>query len=357
LSHYTQSTISLEQIADRLATETGQIIVCTHAKPDGDAFGSVVAVVETLAAIGRNVLGVLAPPIPVSLKNLPGHDHVEVWSEQLELPQPAVVLIVDTGAWSQVGPLRPYIEQHLDQTIIIDHHLSGDIQTPDRHVEGEAAAACEIVAELVELLMHHKDGGAGIGRREGDVTGYSPLPAVVRDALFVGIASDTGWFRFSNTRPQTHELAAKLIRQGTDHAMLYQKLEQAERPEKLALLTRALDSLELYADGRAAVMILRQSDFEETGARIEETERLIDIPQIVESIQVFVVLTEVVRPTGQRITRMSFRSRHTGNDQAVNVAELAARFGGGGHARAAGAKVEQPIENVQPRLAEALEEL
>jgi len=362
-STYTQSTLDLPAVADRLTQAGGPILVLTHAKPDGDAFGSVVSLVATLQQLGHTARGVFVPPLPTALSKLNGADLADVWDDDYQPPfEPVLFVIVDTGAWSQIGPLRPFVEPHLDRTLIIDHHLSGDIAAADRHVVGEAAAACEILAELIELLIPAcipPGSTVAEGRRGGDNAGYTPLPATIREALFVGIASDTGWFRFSNVRPQTHELAAKLIRQGVDHADLYQRLEQAERPQKLALLTRALQSLTLHADGRAAVITLRQKDFAETGALPEETERLIDTPQMVGGIEVFVVVTEAppteAAPVGG--SRMSFRSKHTTEDSAINVAELASRFGGGGHARAAGAKVDRPIDTVLAELSAMLAEL
>jgi phosphoesterase RecJ-like protein len=350
LPDYTQSTLGLDQAARTLAETDGPILLVTHAKPDGDAFGSLVALTAALQNLGKTARGVFVPPVPEALQQLPGAGLADVWDEGYAPPfAPSRIVIVDTGAWSQVGPLRPFIEPRLDRTLILDHHLSGDLPAAQRYVEGEAAAACEIVAELIEHLLTAKDSPAG--RRDTDVAAYQPLPPVIRDALFVGIASDTGWFRFSNVRPQTHELAARLIRQGTDHASLYQRLEQTERPEKLALLTRALQSLEFHARGRAAVMTLRECDFAETGALPEETERLIDTPQMVGGIEVFVVVTEARTDDGRPQTRLSFRSKHAADDSAINVAELAAHFGGGGHARAAGAKVDRSADDVRAELA------
>lgn len=354
-STYTQSTLELPAVADLLTQTDGPVLVLTHAKPDGDAFGSVVSLVATLQSLGKTARGVFVPPLPAALGKLNGADLADLWDDDYALPfEPALFVVVDTGAWSQVGPLRSFIEPHLERTLILDHHLSGDIDAAHRHVVGEAAAACEVLAELIELLI---PACIPPGRRDGDTAGYTPLPASIREALFVGIASDTGWFRFSNVRPQTHELAAKLIRQGVDHADLYQRLEQGERPEKLALLTRALENLTIHARGKAAVMTLRLQDFIDTGALPEETERLIDTPQMVGGIEVFVVVTEAVTPDGQPQSRMSFRSKHTIDDSAINVAELAGRFGGGGHARAAGAKVDRPVDDVLGELAGILAEL
>ncbi len=354
--------LTLPAAANLLVDDDGPVLLLTHAKPDGDAMGSVLALLHTLRDLGRDAHGVVVPPIPQALAKLNGADAVDVFAEGYRPPiGPAQIVIVDTGAWSQVGPLRDVVEPSLDHTLIIDHHLSGDIPADHRFIDGTAAACCEIIAEMIELMINPTEPP---GRRETDTAAYKELPAVTRDALFVGIASDTGWFRFSNTRPQTHELAARLIRMGTDHAGLYQKLEQGERPEKLNLLCRAVSNLTLLTEHHAAVMVLRAADFAETDALPEETERLVDIPQVVETIQVVVLVTEaLVENDGQTksTTRLSFRSKpaplDAGTDRAINVADLAAKFGGGGHARAAGAKVDRPVDEVLPEVIAALNEL
>ncbi|MEM6393189.1 MAG: DHH family phosphoesterase [Planctomycetota bacterium] len=344
-----QSNTSLPQIASNLRAATGNILVLTHAKPDGDALGCVLALTLTLRQLGKAATGLVVPPVPDALRSLTGRDAYAILGEDpLDDPvftQPDHVVIVDTGAISQVGDAYPFIEQHLDKACILDHHLSGNIPAAQLYVDPTAAAAAEIIAELIDLLH---DRPTNAGGRASDA-----FEATVADALFVGIASDTGWFRFSNVTAGTHRLAARLVGQGVDHAALYAKLEQAERPEKLDLLQRALGSLRMLANGQAAVMGLTLDDFAETGAREEETERLIDTPQQVSSLRVVVLLAEKQTDDGV-VTRMSFRSKPT--DDAVNVADLAARFGGGGHARAAGARANGTIAEVLPRVTEAIEQ-
>lgn len=340
-----QSTLDLDATAALLENTPGTIVILTHAKPDGDAFGSVAALAAALTAMGRDISAWLVPPVPMMFQGLAGMKLAHVYSEASTLPDAALYVIVDTGAWGQIGPMRKVVEPHLDRTLIIDHHLNGDIPAAHRHIDGQAAASAEIVAQLIERLLG--------GLTCADET----LTRTLCESLFIGIASDTGWFRFSNTRPRTHELAAALLRQGVDHAALYQRLEQGERPQKLALLIRALDSLKMLANGKAAVMVLRSHDFTQTGALEEETERLIDTPQQVGTIQVIVLASEkqVASDNGQpkAVTRLSFRSKP--GDDAMNVAELAAQFGGGGHARAAGATVEAPVEQVVAKVEQLLE--
>jgi phosphoesterase RecJ-like protein len=276
--------------------------------------------------------------------------------------QADLIVVLDTGAWSQLAPLRELLGSALARTLILDHHLSGDVAARYCYVDAAAAAACEIVAQVIDRIA--------------DDAAWSPN---VCQALFVGLAADTGWFRFSNTRAEAHELAARLLRRGVDQAEIYRKLEQNERPAKLALLARAVQSLTLLADNRAAIMVLRAADFAQTGALIEETEQLVDLPRAVGSVQVVALITEppqrtrseaqapASKPKSLKHTggsgkdedagaiRISFRSKPGAH--AIDVSLLAQRFGGGGHARAAGAKIAAPLEEVVERVTTALAEL
>lgn len=338
MNDYT-ANLTLDQAADLLKQTAGPITVITHAKPDGDAAGTLVALVTALNAIGQPTRGILCPPVTDSLDFLAQSDNIEVADEPTQFPADTEQLvIVDTGAYSQLGPLSDVVRPLLDRTLILDHHLSGGVQAKHKYIDATAAAAAEIIAALIDKLVDK-------------ATLDQDAQQTINDALFTGIASDTGWFRFSNVTPATHRLAADLIAAGVDHTGLYARLEQAERPEKLKLLIRAVDSLELLADDRAAVMTLDASDFAKTGARTEETERLIDIPQQVGSVQVIALISEAQTERGPQ-TRVSFRSKPLPG--AVNVAELAATFGGGGHARAAGAKIDEPIAQARPRIVAAL---
>ena len=328
------------QTLDEIVARLRAIDTCTitaHSKPDGDAWGSVTALAQTLRKLGKNVDAFLMPPVPDNLRQLDSRGGTRVWNPGDTLPEVDLHLVLDTGAWSQLEPIRSQLEPRLDRTLIVDHHISGDVPAAFRLIDGTAAAACEVVADLIDALA--------------DGEGFDPLhEPIVREALFVGIASDTGWFRFSNTSPRTHALAGRLIAAGVDHAALYAALEQAERPEKLKLMIRCLDSLQLHAADQVAVMVVRAEDFQATGAQLGDTERFVDLPQIVATVRVVVLVTQP--PTAGEALRLSFRSK-PGPD-AVNVADLAGRFGGGGHARAAGAKVGgETLESLLPRLVTA----
>lgn len=328
MSPYVSNT-TLEQIAATLA-DAERVVLTTHAKPDGDALGSVVALGRALEKQGKQVERWIIPPLTPMLRILTRDAPVKLCGDEPDADGPAPtmepdrIVVLDTGAWSQLESLEPWLAERPEKIIVVDHHLRGDTLGDMLYVDAKAAAACEIVAQLIDVMGVEYDD-------------------VIRPALYVGIASDTGWFRFSNTRAATFELAARLLREGVDHARLYSQLEQGERPQKLQLMIRALDSLRLIADGRAAVMVLRASDFDDTGARQEETERFVDLPQIVHDVQAVALIAET-----EDGVRMSFRSKPGRN--AINVSELAQHFGGGGHARAAGARVSQPVDDVLDEL-------
>jgi len=318
--------------AVRLLANARRVVVTTHAKPDGDAFGSVVSTANVLRRNGAEVHAYFSGPVHAGFERLTGSDAVKRYKAGEQLPDCDLVVIVDTGAWAQLTPMRDALKPHLEKTLIIDHHISGGVEAKWRYIDHDAAACCEVLADLLERVI-------------------SPLDLCTGEALFIGVASDTGWFKYSNTRPQTMELAARLLRLGVDHAALYASLEQNERVEKMKLMIRALDSLQIVAGAKAAIMVLRSADFKETGALLEETERFVDLPQVVASVQAVAMVTqhpdEPTAPVG-----ISFRSKP--GEGAINVADLANQFGGGGHARAAGAKVRGSVEEVVERVRVAM---
>lgn len=330
------SNIDLAGAADWLRGGASFVLL-THAKPDGDAWGSVVALASTLKNTGKTVTAAFTPPVPAALADLPGHELTVTLAGGASLPSADRVVLVDSGAWSQCEPFADYLRANLERTLIIDHHKTGDVPAALRYIDPTAAATCEILAQLFQTLPP---------------TPYPLLP------LFVGLATDTGFFRFSNTTPRTLRLAADLIEAGVDSAALYERLELCERREKLALTTRAMQSIRWVADGRAAVMTLTLDDFAQTGALEEETERLVNIPLQVRSVCATVLICEKRTPpgigTGKGIVcRVSARSKATGS--TIDVAQLMAAFGGGGHARAAGARVPGDAAAVTPRVVAALD--
>jgi phosphoesterase RecJ-like protein len=321
-----------QQVIDVLS-ECKRVLVTTHVRPDGDALGSTAALVLGLKQRGIHAEVLLLSHLPrkyafVYLENdIPHHDAEAGWPEGLSLDAFDAFVAVDTGTWSQLPGLKEKVLAYAKPKVVIDHHLTQEDWADVKLVVTAAAAAGEVVAELLEAW---------------DVK----FDARMASVLYVALVSDTGWFQFSSTRPFTMRLAATLMEAGVDTDRLYQLLYQNERKERIALQARALGSLELLKDGRLAVMRVRLADFDATGANVPDTENLINLPLQIATVEVSIVMTE---PKDFGPVRMSLRSKGQ-----VDVAKFAEQFGGGGHARAAGLKLEGSFEDAHDRVIEAM---
>ena len=321
-----------QQVIDVLS-RCRRVLVTTHVRPDGDALGSTAALVLGLKQ--RNIAAevLLLSHLPrkyafVYQENaIAYHDAEAGWPEGLSLDAYDALVVVDTGTWSQLPGLKERALAYAKPKVVIDHHLTQEGWADVKLVVTEAAAAGEIVAELLE---------------DWDVK----FDAAMASALYVALVSDTGWFQFSNTRPFTMRLAATLMEAGVDTDRLYKLLYQNERKERIALQARALGSLELLNDDRLAVMRVTVADFEATGANVPDTENLINLPLQIASVEVSILMTE---PRDFGPVRVSLRSKG-----GVDVARFAEQFGGGGHARASGLKLEGSFKDAHDRVIEAM---
>ena len=311
-------------VADRLERADSMVIV-THARPDGDGLGSMAALGAAAATVGKRV-HMLVPDI-----RPPKYDYL---FPQAPCEDPAqfaaiadqcdVIVIVDTCALAQLDGLCEALEAQRERVIVVDHHASADNVGDLIWQDTSAAAAGVMITELIEAL------------------GW-PIDLAVAEALMTAISTDTGWFRFANTDARTLRAAADLVDAGLRPDKLYRKLYQTGRPQRLKLMQRMLQSLELHCDGRLAAMTIRQADFQATGARPDETENLVN-----EALELNTVETAILLVENTTCVRVSLRSR-----DAVNVAAIARQFGGGGHQRAAGLRASDDIDTLKSKLISA----
>jgi len=311
-----------------------RVLITTHVRPDGDALGTTAAIALALRQKGIDAEVVLLSHLPtkyafVYVENqVIFHDTEKQWPDALaSLDRFDALLVCDTGTWNQLPGLAEKLTNFERPKLVLDHHLTQESWADVKLVETPASAAGEIAARLMELWNVTLDGA-------------------IATALYLAIVSDTGWFQYSNTRPITLRLAARLMEAGVDTDKLYQSLYQNERAERIKIQTRAMQSMELLSDGRLAVMRVFKTDFVETGANVPDTEGLINQPLQIRTVQVSVLLTE---PSDFGPVRVSLRSKGQ-----VDVARFAEQFGGGGHARAAGLKVEGTIAVAHERVVAAL---
>jgi phosphoesterase RecJ-like protein len=337
---YTTNT-TMDEVA-RALRSARKVLVTTHQKPDGDALGSVLAVVRLCEAVGVAAEGWVVDPCEGNLRSFEGSTRIRHLDPRApELPGDGydLAVVVDTGAWTQLEIFAPWLRSMGGRVIGLDHHARGDLVADRRIVDVSCGSCTALLARLVDAMgVHLAHGGDARGRHS------------IAEALYMGLATDTGWFRFPNARAGEFALAAHLLAAGVDKNGMYQQIEQSGRAERMLLQARALGTLSFVEAGAAlgggsvAFMHLRATDFHETGALLEETSGLVNVPMDVASVRASILAVE---DTAAGVIKLSFRSKPAdAGGRFIDVNELAARFGGGGHVHAAGAKQRGALEAI-----------
>lgn len=266
--------------------------ITTHVGPDGDAIGSAVALLYLMRSLGAEAVFCHREEIPNYLRWLLPEPPLR------ELPAGYPLLVVDTSREDRAAVAH-------DRTALnIDHHEDNPLYGELNLVWPKAAASARIVLELF---------------RELEV----PLTVQAAEAIYTGIMTDTGGFRFRNISPEVHEIAASLLRAGVVPAEVHDRLNRAATVEQLNIIGISLARAVRY--GRALVSIVDAEDYRRAGATELDSKEAIDYLRMVAGVEVVAHLRET--PAG---TKVSLRS------ESVDVGDIARRFGGGGHRLAAG---------------------
>jgi len=287
--------------------QRGEFLLTSHARPDGDAVGSVLAFCAILRQMGKSAEAVLHDGVPIIYRPLPFADCVLQASSVNGKYEAAIILECDSIQRTRLHGL----ERHF--LINIDHHLSG---RPFAHVNWIDPSACA-TAELVYRLA-----------QEAGVT----ITPEIATCLYTAVLTDTGSFCFSGTSQRTFALAQELVRAGADPVLIAQNVYFSNPTSKMRLLGAALSNLR--REGNLTWMYCTRDDMERCGAIDEDCEGLVNYALGIAGVEVAVFFRELA---GGRF-RVSLRSKG-----ALNVAAVAALFGGGGHQCASGCAVEGPL--------------
>jgi len=315
--------------AKRLSAASSPLLV-THARPDGDAIGSVVGLARVLQDRGGKPAVVLFDEIPPRYAFVGGGVPIVRWGRELTAEQAGShdqVCILDTSAFQQLEPIAEYLKTIRPRLLVIDHHKTRDSVADAELIDEDAAATAQIIFQLCEAAGWVVRGKAA-------------------EALFVGLATDTGWFRFSNTSHAAMDVAAKLTALGVVPSDLYERIYLCDAAARVRLIARVLSGLQLVADERIAIQTLTRQTLTECGATDAMTEEIVNEPMRIASVNVSVFFSE--SPDNGPI-RVNVRSKRD-----VDVALLARQFGGGGHARAAGARIAGTLDEVVAKVTAAV---
>lgn len=312
--------------AVELLASSTQILLTGHERPDGDCLGSQAALCRVLKARGQSAFVLNPDP--------PDRRYAEIVTDDFhvddggELPDHDLVVMLDGGDLSRTGRLAQRLSRAPSKKLVVDHHLHDGERWWDAAFVDTSASATGI---LVRRIAAH------LGM---------PVDSTAARAMFTTLVTDTGWFKYSNTDTETLTIAAELVGLGVRPAEVYGDLFQRQGQDHPRSLSGALARTVYYADGRLALVDLPEA---QGGGPFEvDSDAVLDILRSVESVEVALVVRAV---DGARC-KLSARSKG-----AFNVQQLAARFGGGGHAKAAGATIESPIEEARVDLVDAALEL
>jgi phosphoesterase RecJ-like protein len=307
-------------VLERLLADK-KFVLATHENPDGDAIGSLYAMHELLAGLGKDAQMFLAPadlPLPAEYAFVQPHEVIQ--APPADVAERTVVFL-DCGNIDRNSAAVLRDGEHL---VNIDHHHDNTGFGTLNHVVSDASSTAEIVWDLMHGL-----GVAASGR--------------VAEALYVALITDTGRFMYETTGPRAHEMAAELIGAGVDVQAVYRRLFEEVPLAKLKLLARALSGVRSYDDGKLTLAVVTRQDFAQSGAEDGDYEGIVDHLRSVRGTKVAALVREVPpAPDGTSRSKVSLRA--TGDD--VDVSAIARVQGGGGHRRAAGFTTELALEQV-----------
>jgi phosphoesterase RecJ-like protein len=294
-------------------------VLTTHLNADGDGAGSEAALAAWLRTNGAEVAIVNPTPFPQLYRFLLGDEDLVI-----DVGSPAAVdfctacdvaVVLDTGATPRIGRVRPLIREL--PAVVIDHHQPGEEPLGGISLrDPEACATGELVHDVI-------------------LAANGPWNLSIARALYVAVLTDTGSFRFSNSSPRSHQLAADLIEMGVEPEATHEQVYGGAPLRRYRLLEKALATLEVDDEAGVAWMSIPRDAYDALGVSGDDLEGMVDVPRSVEGAEVGLLF----RQTATGDIKVSFRS-----SGPTDVNELARRFGGGGHTRASGAMVSGPLE-------------
>ncbi|HEX3998652.1 MAG TPA: bifunctional oligoribonuclease/PAP phosphatase NrnA [Pirellulales bacterium] len=307
-----------------------RFVLTSHIRPDCDALGSELGMAGVLGAIGKDVRIVNGQSTPPNLLFIDPTGRLEaigVDVQPAELADRDVLIVLDTSAWTQLGPMAEVVRSTRAKKIVLDHHVSSDDLGAEMFKDTEAEATGRLVLQAADQL------------------GVAITPEIAMP-LFAAISTDTGWFRFNSTTGDTMRAAGRLLDAGAKPGEVYRSLYEQDTLARLHLIGLALARARMEMNGRAIHTAILQEDFRTTGAVASDTEDIVNMTLQVGGVEVALMLVELASGG----VKVSFRSRNP----AIDCSTLAEKFQGGGHKAAAGATLFQPMPIAQAQVLEAV---
>lgn len=297
-----------------------RFLLTSHARPDGDSIGSQLAMAFALDALGKDVRIVNADPAPDHYQDFPGMHRIEI--------APAVATDVDAVIVMECSELSRTAVSGLDSRFIIniDHHAGNRLYGALNWYDETAAACGEMVFDLIRAI--------GV-----------PLTEQIATHIYLAILTDTGSFHHSNITPRTFDICRQAVEAGVSPPAMARRVFDSNSFGKLKLIGALLNGMELEDEGRLASLYLNDDMLRASGCTHNDTEGVINLPLTAREIQAVVFF----KAAPGDVIRVSMRSKYD-----VDVRQVAAAYGGGGHKNAAGFTVQGPLSELRPGLLDKL---
>jgi len=312
----------IDRILDAIRASR-RICVVGHIRPDGDCVGSQLGLTLALRNEGKKVLCWNEDRIPQKYEFL---DPEKI----LQKPKPGLkfdcVIATDAASFERLGTVGPCIAER-KVFINIDHHESNTRYADLNWVSAREPSSGELIFRLLKIAKW-------------------PITKPIADCLFTAVSTDTGSFQYPSTRPGSYHVAGELVHRGADLAKICDGVYQSYPLSRARLLRHVYSHFHLTHENQIAYFWLKKADFARTGAESSDSEGLIDHIRAIAPVVVACVFEEIE----PELTRISLRSK----SEQVNVNEIAAQFGGGGHPAAAGARIPGKPVSVQRKVIAAL---
>ncbi len=298
-----------------------QVLITTHVNPDGDAIGSEMALARYLGQIGKSVKIINSSPTPSGMRFLDPRNAIEVFDEDRHIEDVTAadaVFILDISDWARLQDLGKLLKKMHYPRVCIDHHPAQNKFVDIDAIYPKASSTGELIYDCLKAW------GAKLNMR-------------ICEAMYTAVMTDTGGFRFSNTSPRVHEIAADFLRYKVSPNNVYAELYENQPIERVKLMGEVAGTIETSADGRAGWVYVTQDMLRKTGATLKDTDGFSDLPRTIEGIEVALFFAELEDPK----VKVSFRSKGR-----VVINEVARKFDGGGHKFAAGATIKGKLPDV-----------
>ncbi len=312
--------LAIEQI-----NESKNIYIVSHVQPDGDNIGSMLALWMALRNIKEKVFILKSDDIPSDFLFLPNVGMIRDYNHDEEID---LLITLDASDEGRLGQNKTLLSK-AKVVINIDHHISNNNFGHINIIDSNASATGELVYKLISKM---------------NIT----IDKDIASCIYTAISSDTGSFMYDNTSAETHKIAAELLKVGIDKSSININLYQNRSMERTILFIKALETLNLYFENKVAIVKVTQDMVEKSNAKMEDTEGIVSFIREIAPVEIAIILKEFK----EEEIKVSMRSK-----RFIDVSQICASFGGGGHIRAAGCTINYPMPVAEELILNQLEKV